>query len=109
MFINISYYLYFFALFFIFNLVTDRTLAFDSNEHVYLGDCLKLEFDGNEKYRKRSQYSEHYKALANIPKYVGELCPNLKDQEVSMIKLNRKNYCINSLGIIQKLYWIRIK
>ena len=67
--------------------------SFDSHEHVYLGECLELKYEGDDPtYKEASLYKEAYEKIATHNKLSGTLCDKVKGNDVYRIKLNQFNF-----------------
>ena len=67
--------------------------SFDSHEHVYLGECLELKYEGDDSnYKEASLYKKAYEKIAAHNKLSGTLCDKVKGNDVYRIKLNQFNF-----------------
>ena len=67
--------------------------AFDSHEHVYLGECVKLQYVGDDSaYKEKSNYHANYEVIKQQRNLVGDLCDQARKDQVYRVKLNRFNF-----------------
>ncbi len=67
--------------------------SFDSHEHVYLGECLELKYEGDDSnYKKASKYQAEYISIEQHRNLSGTLCDRVTENDVYRIKLNQFNF-----------------